>query len=198
MICQVTKRIFSVLCIVPCIVLASLFVAISAAHADDSVSVKFEEPTSSYNYYDPSGPIPPQVKPGMKGDTHWNFKFSDRVNFKKIDTTESATGTDLKIILNRMDVTLTLSIDTWLPQNAPEKLKEHEAGHKKIAEYFYTHASPVVEFAVKSLIGKEFKGQGKSIEEAQHNAVKAAGAALVPTMVGLSKIPLKLPLSSTT
>ena len=71
-------------------------------------------------------------------------------------------------------MTIGLSIDTRLIQNADDKIKEHERGHAQICQRIYACAEPAAYDAAKASLGHLFAGEGRTEAEAVQNALNRA------------------------
>jgi hypothetical protein len=100
-----------------------------------SVVVKADKPVVKYSYYDPAGPKPSQIADEMDGVTQYAFGCSPTFNFQ---ITHPGAGAPFGFRIKTITINLELMIHIILPRGEHGKLKEHEEGHRKIVEYFYS------------------------------------------------------------
>ena len=111
--------------------------------------------------FDPTAP-PPDMPPLGAHETaecDSNFQSSAIVRGepRKTDATHAnLTITDVK-------VTLRLSINLWLPKEAPQNLIDHEEGHRQISEHTYETADKLAERIAASYIGKQVEIAGADL-----------------------------------
>jgi hypothetical protein len=100
-----------------------------------SVTIEASPPVVHYAYYDPAGPKPAAISEGMSGDTEYYFSCNPIFKFR---VTHQGAGDpfDFHIETVTMQVGVTITIN--LPKGKIGTLKDHEEGHKKIVEYFYS------------------------------------------------------------
>lgn len=117
-----------------------------------SVVVKADKPTIKYSYYDSTGPKPPQISDGMDGVTQYAFGCSPAFDFQ---VTHPGTGGPFGFRIQTMTIDLDLVIHITLPEGEHGTLKEHEEGHRKIIEYFYSLGPAAARNAAGLLTGME-------------------------------------------
>jgi len=103
--------------------------------ARSSVIIEAGRPVVSYTYYDPAGPKPPQISEGMSGDTEYYFSCNPIFTFRVM---HRGAGEPFDFHIETVTMQLGVTININLPKGEIGKLKEHEDGHKKIVEYFYS------------------------------------------------------------
>jgi len=69
--------------------------------------------------------------------------------------------------VRRMTASLSLKITIWLPENASEKLKAHEEGHREIAERAYQNGEPLARKAANRIDGRRVAGEGDTLDKAE-------------------------------
>ena len=104
-----------------------------------SVVVKVDKPLVKYSYYDPAGPKPPQITDEMDGVTQYAFGCNPTFSFQ---IAHSGAGEPFSFRIKTITIHLDLTIRIILPRGQPGKLTEHEEGHRKIVEYFYSLDRP--------------------------------------------------------
>jgi hypothetical protein len=117
-----------------------------------SVVVKAVKPVVKYAYYDPTGSKPPQISDGMDGVTQYAFGCSPAFNFQ---VTHPTTGEPFGFRIKTVTVNLDLVVRITLPRGEHGTLKEHEEGHRKIVEYFYSLGPAAAQSAAGLLTGIE-------------------------------------------
>ena len=139
-----------------------------------AVFVEAASPTVEYTYYDPAGPIPPQVPKGMVGCADREFKCwiknNSDVSFQSIQRSNDGPFFRLETV----KISLELPITITLPKNPYAKLRAHEEGHRKIYEHFYGLGARAAQRAGELMIGKEFPIFSKDAESAKGMARTAA------------------------
>src|SRR5579862_2348935 len=99
------------------------------------VSVEAATLVVSYTYYDRAGPKPSEISEGMDGDTQYAFGCNPAFAFH---VTRLSAGEPYDFHIETVTMYLGLKITITMPRGDYEKLKEHEEGHRKIVEYFYS------------------------------------------------------------
>jgi hypothetical protein len=112
--------------------------------------------------FDPAAPPPdmPLLAPHETAECDSNFQSSAIVRGepRKADSTHATlTITDVK-------VTLRLSINLWLPKEAPQNLIDHEEGHRQISEHTYETADKLAERIAASYIGRQVDIAGADLD----------------------------------
>jgi hypothetical protein len=127
--------------------------------------------TVSYKWYPPDSTPPPEVLPGMKGNTRYNFPFGANYNFSE-NHSKLDKGCAVTLIVNSLEIRLGLALDITLPKGCSEHLRSHEEGHRHIYEYFYdTYAEPAARKAAEDVYGKPVKAEGRNCKEAKEAAI---------------------------
>jgi hypothetical protein len=99
------------------------------------VVVKADKPVVQYSYYDAAGPKPSQISDDMDGVTQYAFGCNPTFSFQN---THPGAGEPFGFRIKTVTINLDLVIRIILPRGEHSKLKEHEEGHRKIVEYFYS------------------------------------------------------------
>jgi len=99
------------------------------------VSVEADTPIVSYAYYDRAGPKPSEISEGMDGDTEYAFGCNPAFAFH---VTRPGPDEPFSFHIETVTMHLGLKITIIMPKGDYEKLKDHEEGHRKIVEYFYS------------------------------------------------------------
>lgn len=133
-----------------------------------SVNVKTAIPTISYTYYDPAGPPPPHTDGDWAGYTSNGFKCEADLD---CHPTKRGTEEPFNFHFDTMNVSLGLEIVIILPKGEAGKLKEHEEGHRKIAEFFYTIGPQAAQYAGKTLTEDELLAYERDSESITPNVI---------------------------
>jgi hypothetical protein len=127
-------------------------VAIQNEMSHIAINVKAAVPTITYTYYDSAGPPPPHTGEDWAGYTSNEFKC-----VADLDCRPAQRGPEepFNFHFDTMNVSLGLDIVIILPKNETGKLKDHEEGHRKIAEFFYALGPQTARVAGKTLTEDE-------------------------------------------
>jgi len=137
---------------------------------DNGVQVVRRPSTLAYDYYLP-GMTPPEVPPGMKGNTHFDLPFYAYYHFSE-NKERSAHGCILTITITSVELDLDLALKITLPDGCSDHLRSHEEGHRHIYQYFYDNfAEKVARNAGQSVVGKEFSAEGEDCKAAKQAAL---------------------------
>lgn len=98
----------------------------------------------------------------------------------RLESTERD-GDDLVVTVSitQWNVTLGLATTFYLPSGVSKKLRDHEIGHRRIAEVMYESADSEARRIAEQMIGRSFTGRSASPEEAGEAAVQVAGKELI-------------------
>ena len=116
------------------------------------VSVESGTPIVSYAYYDRAGPKPAEISEDMDGDTEYAFGCNPAFAFH---VTRLGLGDPYSFHIETVTMYLGLKITIVMPRGDYEKLKDHEEGHRKIVEYFYSLGPAVARQAGGLMAGME-------------------------------------------
>src|SRR6266567_2840860 len=105
------------------------------AAPDEAVSVDMADPIAEYKYYDLSRGKPPQIHEGMLGNASPIFKCTTDFTIQPVKGRSSG---PFKFRFMSASLSIELPITITLPTGTSPGLREHEEGHRKINEYFYT------------------------------------------------------------
>jgi len=128
----------------------------------DSVS-----PTVSYTYYDPAGPKPPDLT-DRAGCTKYEYKFNANYTVR---TVKRGSDEPFNFHFDAVKISLGLVITITLPNGEAGKLKQHEEGHRKIDEYFYTLAPQAAKRASETVTDDEMRSYETNPESATMDAI---------------------------
>src|SRR6266436_1887608 len=142
------------------------------AAPDEAVSVDMADPIAEYKYYDLSRGKPPQIHEGMLGNASPIFKCTTDFTIQPVKGRSSG---PFKFRFMSASLSIELPITITLPTGTSPGLREHEEGHRKINEYFYTLGRKTAQHAGGLVLGKEFYSPGTDLESAQSNVLVMAG-----------------------
>jgi hypothetical protein len=114
--------------------------------------------------FDPAAPpadMPP-LGPGEGAECDSRFLSHARV----AGESRQAGATRAILTVTQVTMTLQLNITVWVPSGAPERVIEHEDGHRQISEFFYRNADTVADRIAASYIGKEVELSGPDLNAA--------------------------------
>ncbi|HSI32410.1 MAG TPA: hypothetical protein VK986_02380, partial [Tepidisphaeraceae bacterium] len=141
------------------IVIALLLIAALPATAE--VKVEKAEPTVEYKEFDPKKPpvLDPPFKPGEAAACLYRFEVDADVAFatrprRAVPGSKGEPPVD--VVISGLTVRLKLAITIWLPTGASDRLKEHEEGHRRLAEAYYAKAEQYARAQAAKVDGKKF------------------------------------------
>lgn len=144
---------------------------ISDARHQKPVAVVLDKPQAEIKIFDAQHPLDPSVHipAGLRAATPYRFECQSE---SWLDDTSQYTDAGGSFHLvekpRRFLIHLAESSVTWLPDDASDKLKEHEAGHAQIYQaIFRTQAEKVAEEAAEPLIDQDFEGSGPDLDAAR-------------------------------
>ncbi|MDB5172632.1 MAG: hypothetical protein JWN51_1405 [Phycisphaerales bacterium] len=142
-----------------------------------NVTVKREPPVVEYKVFDPADPPKemPVLKKGEDAVTETVFRCLVNASYKVGNRSARPGNSSATVTVAGLQLTLRLRVVIYLPKNAPEKLKAHEEGHRRVAEQIYKERAEKAarEFAAKA-DGGQFSGEGIDVAAATKAATQAA------------------------
>jgi hypothetical protein len=145
--------------------------AVQAKLSRSLVYVKNAQPVVIYVYYDPAGPLPAQLGKEWKGSVTRHFGFD--ADFTIHPTKNSLTG-PFNFHFDSVRISLGLKLTVTLPNGETGKLKEHEEGHRKIDEHFYSLGPQMAQRAGDLVTENELVFNIGNLESAEANAIALA------------------------
>jgi hypothetical protein len=121
-----------------------------------------KQPVAFANHtFDPAAP-PTDMPPLGSGEIALcdsNFVSNASVGGQphRTDTTHAT------VTITKVNVTLQLNINIWVPIGATERLVEHEEGHRQISEYYYQTADRLAEQIAAKYLGKRVEIAGTDL-----------------------------------
>jgi hypothetical protein len=141
--------------------------------ADDSGGLKVVKASSTcaYKYYPADSTPPPEVQPGMKGNTQYNFPFGANYNFSEAHSKVDS-GCAVTLTVNTLEIHLGLALNITLPKDCSEHLRSHEEGHRHMYEYFYDkYAEQAARKAAEEVYGKPVTATAGNCKDAKQAAI---------------------------
>jgi hypothetical protein len=150
-------------------VVGGCFLFCAAARAQ--VTIRHDPPIVEHKSFDPAHPPEkmPHLDPGEAAVTETIFNCAVK-SFTK-DTAHRAMGQVCQSAakVDALEITLTLHVIVWLPNDAPQKLIAHEEGHRRIAEQIYKErADDAARAAAAKVSDHEFHGSGGNFDQSDH------------------------------
>jgi hypothetical protein len=121
-----------------------------------------KQPVAFANHtFDPAAP-PTDMPPLGSGEIALcdsNFVSNASVGGQphRTDTTHAT------VTITKVNVTLQLNINIWVPIGATERLVEHEEGHRQISEYYYQTADRLAAQIATKYLGKQVEIAGTDL-----------------------------------
>ena len=171
-----------------CAVLAGMFFffVASAWTQAPGVTVHKAAPTVSQRTFDPKRPprdIPVMI-PGEAGLAHYEYTTDIAVAG---DTDVLGPG-NVNVIVDTVEINLSLPITIWLENNAPQRIVEHENGHAAISEYYYANIDAYAHRAGQAVLGKTVNGTGKDKQSAENDATSKAIKQIREDILGQTRV----------
>src|SRR5258706_10709470 len=156
---------------------------VGALRAGDkhAVEVTKNPATIEEKSLDPDNPPEAIRKKIGKHKGFTTFLYSLRWNAQDELKSKKTTGdtVEASFVIAKMDATLDLKTTVYLPANASKKLRDHEAGHRRIADRMYEDADAQARRFAQAKIGRTYTGKGATVELAHTAATKLAGDELL-------------------
>jgi hypothetical protein len=150
----------------------------TVALADDADGVLIERPPAvcSTRFYDPDNPPPQMPAPTVDqaGVTVSEFGCTALVDGSVIQEAHQGKQVVAQVHVDSVRIELRLKITEWISQTAPQKIHNHEDGHRLIAEHFYVHADEVARKIGQDVLGRTLTASGPDAAAAADRALTAA------------------------
>ncbi|MCC7529480.1 MAG: hypothetical protein IT342_13230 [Candidatus Melainabacteria bacterium] len=111
--------------------------------------------------------------------TDWLFSISPEVDFSIADEKKEQDGYHLWIEVTGVRLKVALPIATFISDQAPQYVVQHERGHERICRRVYANSRQYALAAANSVIGRRFEGFGKDRKTALSDALQIAGQEIV-------------------
>ncbi len=132
------------------------------------VSIRHTAPLVHRRSFDPRHP--PSELPRLSEDeaavTVSRFGCACAVRIRMTTRSGSDGTVRTKVLVDRIEPTLSLEITLWLPEPSKPKLEAHEQAHRRIAEWFYARADSPTRRVAEELIGRSVEVDGDDGREA--------------------------------
>jgi hypothetical protein len=122
-----------------------------AATSEGSVVVTVQPPTITRRTFDPKNPPAemPKLKPPEVGTCVYSFRCTADMEVK------GPVGKPAR--LTAIEVKTYLTITLWTPQLGPNKILEHEEGHRAICEVYYGQAEAIARRFAEQEMARTFR-----------------------------------------
>jgi hypothetical protein len=145
-----------------------------ALGADEAVRVERPKATVEYKQFDPKNlpDPPPPIEAGEAAVCVYKFGVEADVKYSYRAPANPPPG-PVKVDVKIEGVMLRLSLGStiWLPTDANQHLKDHEEGHRQIAEHYYAGADRLAKGLAGKLVGQTVSGEGKDAKAAGRAAI---------------------------
>ncbi len=161
------------------------------AGAAEDVRVNKTKPTLVYKYFDPAKPPAemPRRSPSQGAITTANWGLALTVSYVDAGGEPTPEGFESSVTITSVFMKLELGITIWLPNNPDKWLREHEEGHRRISERYYSGAEKIAKTTGGRFVGKTYTGKGKTAYQAQLAARTAATSEIGKAYLSESKTP---------
>lgn len=162
-----------------------LLMSTSVSAARGIVTVHRKPAVAKHHFFDPANRPPemPNLSPGEAAVCQGSYGVSVQMVYAPNVRRQNNGKYLAKLVVDRVEVELTMTNDIWLPKNAGEQLKQHEEAHRRISEMIYDKiAETAARRAAEKLDGQQFSGEGdtrKAAQEAADAALSAAHSAML-------------------
>jgi hypothetical protein len=166
---------------IPLLIGALLASMAGARTARASVTIKRQPAVIEHKTFDPAHPPRemPRLNPGEAAVTESLFNCAVSTSYHATEQKGGDDGCSTTVRVDAIQVDVQLKVTIWLPKQAPEKLKAHEEGHRRIAERIYKErAEKAARASASKTDGKRFSGKGKNCDEAVNAALGQADTQL--------------------
>ncbi|HEY9786684.1 MAG TPA: hypothetical protein V6D17_14880 [Candidatus Obscuribacterales bacterium] len=144
--------------------------------SSEHIKVTREEPKVETQFYD-KGVRTPESAYALHNEcanTNWDFHCYSDFDFDVVDDKPIPIGRRVALRIKQVRLRLELPITMYLPEQASLRVRAHEEGHVKICRTAYDSAYAIARDAAQKVVGREFKGDGKTFEQACRIALSNA------------------------
>jgi hypothetical protein len=131
------------------------------AQAASALAITRQQVATAVHTFEPSAPPPemPPLAPDEQAQCDSDFVSNASVAGKseKIDATHAI------VTVTRVQMTLQLRINIWVPQGVSQKVMDHEEGHRQISEHFFQDANRIAERIASGYVGKQVPVSGTDL-----------------------------------
>jgi hypothetical protein len=118
---------------------------------------------------------PPEDMPPLASGENAACDSNFLSNASVAGESQQTDATHAIVTVTRITVTLQLNITIWLPGNASQHVIEHEAGHRRISEYYYRDADKLAKRIAAAYMGKQVAIAGTDLRAEMGNALQRMG-----------------------
>lgn len=160
-----------------CFIIILFLARLASAQA---VTVEKHPPVIEIHRFDPAHPPAsmPALEPDTRAQTLWAHNCSTFLRCSLIDAQRQPGGVRVNTQIISASIKLDLTITLWLPQDCSARLREHEEGHRAIAERIYQKAETAARAAAGLVIGKHYSADGPDREAALQKCIDQASKEL--------------------
>lgn len=132
-----------------------------SAQAANALAITRQPVTASIRTFEPTAP-PPEMPPLAEGeqaqcDSDFVSNASVGGRSERIDATHAV------VTVTRVQMTLQLRINIWVPQGVSQKVMDHEEGHRQISEHYYHHAGSIAQQIASAYVGRKVSVSGADL-----------------------------------
>jgi hypothetical protein len=134
--------------------------------------IEKKPPVVATRRFNPASPPSdmPALQPDEAAVTDSNFISAAVV---RGETRKTGGGTAV-VTITQVKITLQLSVTIWVPEDATQKVLDHEEGHRQISEFYYSSADQVATRVAASYIGKQIAISGSDLDAEASTALQQA------------------------
>jgi hypothetical protein len=92
--------------------------------------------------------------------------------------TRQTDATHAAVTVTHVKMDLQLNITIWLPNEATQRVVEHEEGHRQIAEYYYQTADKLAERIAAAYVGRQVEIAGTDLQAESNKFLQQTAAAI--------------------
>ena len=129
--------------------------------AASALAITRQPVVAAVHTFEPSAP-PPEMPPLAQDeqaqcDSYFVSNASVAGKSEKIDATHAI------VTVTRVQMTLQLRINIWVPQGVSQKVMDHEEGHREISEHYYQNADRIADRIASGYVGQQVPVSGADL-----------------------------------
>lgn len=129
--------------------------------AADAISISKQPLTVATHTFEPSAP-PPEMPP--LGESEQAECASDFVSNASVSARSlKLDATHATMTITRVQMTLQLRINIWVPQGVTQHVMDHEDGHRQISERYYENAETIARQVATSYLARQISVSGSDL-----------------------------------
>jgi hypothetical protein len=135
-----------------------------------AIAIDKEAAVFASHSFDPNRP-PAEMPPLAYGEEALcdsNFIANTRVG----GVTGKTDATHAMVTITRVNMTLHLNVNIWVPANGSTHVAEHENGHREISEAYYRNAQQLAQRVATSYVGKQIDISGTDLNAETEKALQ--------------------------